>query len=299
LDFRRLEYFVAIAQCGSLTRAAELMGVSEPSLSRQVRLLEEELGGALFYRTGRGVRLTPGGGVFRDQASAILEMGKRARSAFAQVNSGSSGRIAVGIPPRIARVVMGPLIESFRRKLPQASINVVEGLSVTLSDWLQLGRIEIALLYNQRAIPSLELETLSKEELVFVGSTKRGPFPKRVKFADLPAYPLILPSSPNITRTSVEFGCRQAQVEPKIVIETDTLQSILDLVKRNLGYSIVPRGSVARDLPRSGLQMCPLGAPRLSHSLALATSRRHPKTQLGLQTCAAIRELNLPVLLHQ
>ena len=298
MDFRRLEHFIAIAQFGSLTKASEALGVSEPSLSRQIRLLEKELDGSLFFRTGRGVRLTPAGTVFFEQASAIIEMGKRAKSAISEINSGSAGRIVVGIAPRIARVAMGPLIEAFQRKLPKASINVVEGLSVTLSDWLQLGRIEVAVLYNQRPLRSLDIEPLCKEELVLVGNAERGPLPKKLKFAEIGAYPLILPATPNIIRTSVDSACRQAQVQPNIVVEADTVQSILELVKRNLGYSIVPRGVVPKDKRQSQLVMCPVEAPRLTHYIALATSRKLPRTQLGLLTCQTIRELNLPKLLQ-
>lgn len=299
MDFRRLEYFVAIAQFGSLTKASEVLGVSEPSLSRQVRVLEEELNGRLFFRTGRGVRLTAAGTVFFDQASAIIEMGKRARSAIAEINSGSSGRIAVGLPPSIARIVMGPLIEAFQRKLPKASINVVEGLSVTLSEWLQLGRIEIAVLYNQRPLPGLEIEHLCEEELVLIGNAERGPLPKKVKFADIGAYPLILPGAPNLMRTSVDLACRQAQAQPNIVVEADTVQSIIELVRRNLGYSIVPRGIVPRDKRQARLVTSLLEGPRVVHTIALATSRKLPLTQLGIQTSQIIRDLNLPKLLRE
>lgn len=297
MDFRRLEYFVSIAQLGSLTKASDFLGVSEPSLSRQLRLLEEDLKGTLFQRTGRGVRLTPAGMVFLEQVLGILESVKRARAAFAEANTGSMGRVTVGIPPRIARVLTGPLIETFRQELPKASINVVEGLSATLSEWLQSGRIEIALLYNQRSLPNVDIEPLCKEELVLVGSRRGQRLPRRMKFAATAKYPLILPAMPNIIRATVESACRQTQVQPDIVIESDTVQSILDLVRRNLGYSFVPRGSIPARSRESDFTISSIDGPQLIHEVAIATSRRHPQTQLGLQTCETIRALNLPALL--
>jgi LysR family nitrogen assimilation transcriptional regulator len=193
---------------------------------------------------------------------------------------------------------MVPLMEAFQRQLPNASITVVEDLSVALSERLSLGRIEIALLFNQRSSPNLTIETLCSEELVLVGGNSRAALPKLVKFAEIRKFPLILPAMPNTIRTSVESACRQAQIQPDIVIEVDTVQSILDLVRKGMGYTIVPRGTVPHDLRQSGYRVCRIGSPRLTHTVSLATSRGHPLTRLGIKTCQVIRELNLPKLLR-
>jgi LysR family nitrogen assimilation transcriptional regulator len=295
MDIRELEFFIKVAELGSLTKAAVALDISQPSLSRQVHLLESELNSPLFYRTGRGVRLTPAGAVFLEHASAIIEAAKRAQSAVSEFSAGAAGRIAIGIPPRIARVLTPPLIETFRRMVPRASINVAEGLSATLGEWLNIGRIEMALLFNPPNSLHLDLEPLCREELVLVGCESHHALPKVVKFAELVHYPLILPPIPNAIRATVESGCRHAQVQLKIVIEVDTVQAILDLILRKQGFGIVPRGAVPSK--QSRFCVARIERPHMTHTVMLATSRRQPVTQLRTKTCQLIRDLNLPGLL--
>ena len=296
MDIRELEFFIKVAELGSFTKAAVSLGISQPSLTRQIHLLERELNSSLFYRTGRGVRLTPAGTVFREHASAIIETAKRAQSAVSEFTTGAAGRIAIGIPPRIARVFTPPLVEAFRRMAPHASINVAEGLSATLCEWLNLGRIEMALLFNPPNSLHLDLEPLCREELVLVGCANHRAIPEKVKFAELVHYPLILPPIPNAIRTTVESGCRSAQVQPNIVIEVDTVQAILDLVLRKQGFGIVPRGAVPKKLI-SRFCVARIDRPYMTHTVMLATSRRQPVSQLRTKTCQLIRDLNLPNLL--
>ena len=298
MDLRQIEYFVRVAELGGFGRAAFVLDKAQPSLSRQIRLLEVELRQTLLYRNGRGVELTEAGKCFLEHAHAILESVKRARSALEGLNEESTGRIVIGLPPRVARVFTTPLVEGFRRRFRHASISIAEGLSSNLQDWLVLGRVELALLFDPLPMPQLEFEPLCSEELVLVGHRKASvPVPASVRFAELARYPLILPAMPNATRRLIESGSRRAHATLNIRVEVDTVQAILDLVTRQQGYGVLPRGTIDAAPNHADLKTARIHTPQIRNSLALAVSRHRPLTKLADETRKLILALDLPALL--
>lgn len=153
MDLQQLESFVRVAELGSLTRAALVAGVSQPTLSRHIRLLELELKSHLLVRTGRGVELTESGKCLLSYGNAILKLTRQARADIQALREQPTGRLTVGLPPRIAHVLTPELVKQFRRLYPEASISVSEGLSVALREDLILGKIEIALLFDPPPSP--------------------------------------------------------------------------------------------------------------------------------------------------
>ena len=125
-----------------------MLDVAQPTLSRQVRLLEQELGQHLLYRNGRGVEPTEAGLRFVEHARALLALAERAREDLRSLRETPAGKVSVGLPPRIARVLTPPLVQAFRREFPGASIAVAEGLSAQVREWLLAGRVDLALLYD-------------------------------------------------------------------------------------------------------------------------------------------------------
>ena len=156
MDLRQLEYFVRIAELGSFTRAASMLGVAQPALSRQVRLLEVELRQSLLLRNGRGVTTTEAGKVLLEHGRGILHQVERAREDLGRVGGTLAGRVAVGLPPTVARMMAVELTREFRRRLPQAALSISEGLSVSMQERLIAGRLDIALLYNPTPSPDFE-----------------------------------------------------------------------------------------------------------------------------------------------
>lgn len=300
MDLKQIEYFVRVAELGGFTRAALLLEVSQPSLSRQIRLLEVELRHTLLFRNGRGVALTESGKCFLEHAQAVLESAKRARSALSERADAPGGRIVIGLPPRVARVFAAPLVESFRHKFPRATISIAEGLSTTLQEWLVLGRVEIALLFDPHPMPQLELQPLCHEELVLVGRRRaRIRMPAAVSFAQLARYPIIVPQMPNAIRRLIEAACKRTRTTLKIAVEVDTVQAILELIRRDQGYGILPRGTVVGDASRGELVMARIQSPTIRINLLLAISRNRPLTRLARESQRLILALDLPALLTQ
>lgn len=297
MDLKQIEYFLRVAERRSFSRAAEQLGIAQSSLSRQVGLLEKELKQHLFARNGRGVEPTEAGLRFMEHARALLALAERAREDLQCLRESPSGKVVIGLPPRVAVVAAAPLLKAFRHAYPSASITVAEGLSAQVREWLLAGRVELALLYDPPPTPQLAYESLFREDLVLVrAGHQQAPLPAEVDVAQLGDYPLILPSLPNAIRTLVESVCRSRGTRLNVVAEIDAVHTIAELAAMGHGCAILPRSSVhflSTDMP---LSIATITAPRIRNNLVLATPRNRPVTRLAAGTADLTRALELPRL---
>ena len=132
MDLKQLDYFVRVAELGGFTRAAAALGIAQPALSRQVRLLEVELRQNLLARDGRGAVPTEAGRLLLAHARGILHQVERAREELGRVRGALAGRVAIGLPTSLARLLTVPLTRAFRRQMPDATLSISEGLSVAM-----------------------------------------------------------------------------------------------------------------------------------------------------------------------
>ena len=208
MELKQLEYFVRVADLGSFTRAAAALDIAQPALSRQVRQLEVELRQTLLVRNGRGATPTEAGKLLLEHSRGILHQVQRAREELGRVRGALAGRVAIGLPTSLARVLTVPLTRQFRAQMPEASISISEALSSSLQDGLINGRLDVAVLYNAQRASEIDLLPLTEEELVLVSARPPGlaedspPGPSVLK--DLTAFPLVIPSRPNAMRMHVK-----------------------------------------------------------------------------------------------
>lgn len=245
MDLRQLEYFVRVAELGSFTRAAAALGVAQPALSRQVRLLEVELRQNLLKRHGRGAQPTEAGALLLEHARGILHQVARAHDELARLRGGPTGRVALGLPPSVARALAVPLMRAFRADMPQARLAITEGLSAAMLEALVAGRLDIAVLYNAPAAPGLEITALASEELLLVQRAGDTPQPDTpLTLAELAQLPLVIPSRPNAIRMHVEAELASAGLQPDVAMEIDGVPAILDLVAGGAGCAVLSRHAV-------------------------------------------------------
>ena len=129
MDLKQLEYFVRVAELGSFTRAAISLDVAQPALSRQVRLLEVELRQTLLTRNGRGAVPTEAGQLLLEHGRGILHQVALAREELGAARGALAGRVSIGLPPSLSRLITVPLTHAFRKALPQAQLTLTEGFS--------------------------------------------------------------------------------------------------------------------------------------------------------------------------
>ena len=296
MDLKQLEYFVRVAELGSFTRAAQVLGIAQPALSRQVRLLEVELRQNLLVRNGRGATPTEAGQVLLEHGRGILHQLERAREELARVRSGLAGRVAVGLPPSVARMLTVPLTRAFRQQLPDAQLSISEGLSSAMLESLRSGRLDIAVLYNPGSPAGVELHPLAEEELQLVQPRPPGlqedPPPPPVTLAEVARLPLVIPSRPNAFRTHLESAMAAVGATPQIALEIDGVSAILDLVADGAGCAILPRNAVMRSIRPSAYRLRSIGTPPLRIALAMAVSGQRPVTLTQQATLALLREVS-------
>ena len=290
MDLRRLEYFVAVAEAGSFSKAAAALVMSQPALSQQVAALELETGQRLLTRNGRGAEPTEAGIALLGHARAIFELAERARADMRERQLIPSGRITIGLPPRVAHAVTADLVERFRAQYPDAAISVEEALSIRLREWLIAGRLDVAVLFDPPASPLLSFETVARESLVLMSSTS---LPARMRLADVAALPLVLPSKPNSIRQLLEGEVRPRGYVLNVVAEVDSIKTVLSLVARGVAATVLPASAMREWTHDRHPFMATIHAPAIRNRLCIGVPRARPATRLSRYLVDLTRELCL------
>ena len=297
MDLKQLEYFVRVAELGSFTRASIALDIAQPALSRQVHLLEVELRQNLLVRNGRGATPTEAGKLLLDHARGILHQVERAREELGRVRGALAGRVAIGLPPSLARVLTVPLTRAFRQQMPEAQLSISEGLSVAMQESLVNGRLDIAVLYNAQPLSGIDISPLLDEDLWLVQARPAGlqedPPPPPIALREVAQLPLVIPSRPNAIRMHVEAELANIGCRPLIALEIDGVSAILDLVADGMGCAILSRNAVASSIKPSAFSVRAISEPPLRTRLALATSSLRPATLTQQATLALIRQTAL------
>jgi LysR family nitrogen assimilation transcriptional regulator len=300
VDLKQLEYFVHVAELGSFTRAAAILDVAQPALSRQVRRLETELRQTLLYRNGRGVSVTEAGKRLLAHGRGILLQFERARQEVEDARGSPVGRVVIGVPHSIGRLITAPFVAEFKRAFPRATLCITEGLTVHLHEWLLAGRIDVALLHDPMPSPSLEFIPLREDPLFLIerrkgrGSAAGASIPVKA-LADIP---LIIPSRPHPMRMLVETRLANMGKKISVALEIDAVGGIVDLVMQGYGHAIVTLNALLIGPDAAKLNARRIISPRMTSVLALATSAERPDTALTRQTAELIQQF-LPKAMKQ
>lgn len=279
MELKQLDAFVHVAELGSFSRAATSMGMAQPLLSRQVRQLEVGLRQTLLRRNGRGVTLTDAGKVLLEHARGILHQVDLAKQELATTRHALSGRVSIGLPPSLSRLITVPLTKRFRQALPQAQLTLTEGFSLPMIESLRAGQLDMAVLYNPSPAPDLELTALRQDALALISrADSSAPSKARLSVHDLSQLPLILPSRPNAFRLLIESEMARLNLRPHIVLEIDGLNAILELVREGLGHAVLPTYTLATTAQADQLSSRRIERPRLLSTLMLAGSAKRPAT---------------------
>jgi len=205
-----LKLFLAVLELGSLTKAASALDTNTSAISRQIALLEGQCGGSLFHRTGRGMVASELGQRMVPRAKRVLAE-TESILAEAQAMAGiPSGEIKLGLLPNVATVIARQLFQEVKARFPRVRLVLFEGYTGQLEEWLDQGKIDIAVLFHYgRGIPANQ-DLLAKVDACLIsGPGNRLTRHATVEFEKLDGLPLVLPSSPNALRATLETICRQ------------------------------------------------------------------------------------------
>lgn len=291
MNLKQIEYFIQVAELGSFSKAAVLLDVAQPALSRQVRALETELRETLLLRNGRGVTLTEAGRRLLEHGQGILQLVVAARDDLGARRDEPVGHIVVGLPPSLARRLTLPLIEIFRAEMPKAKLAIIEGFSVHISEWLSTGRVDIGLLYNPDPLPAIDITPVLEERLCLIGMAS-DMSEESVALKDLPRFPLVMPQRGHIFRGLMETQATLAGVKLNVGWEVSSVPAILDLVLGGHGYAALTESAIRAHAHSEQLSVTPIVEPEIKSTLCLALSAQKRRTPLINRTALALAELS-------
>lgn len=282
MELKQIESFVRVAELGSFTKAASAMGMPQPLLSRHVRQLEVELHQNLLIRNGRGVSVTEAGMVMLEHGRGILHQVVLAQEELGAVRGALAGKVSIGLPPSLSKLVTVPMTLAFRKALPHAQLSLSEGFSVFMVESLRAGRLDMAVLYNPVPSPELEMTLLHEDALILIAGKKSTHSHTKLKpnmaLAALAQLPLILPSRPNAFRLLIETEMMRLNCKPHITLEIDGLNAILELVKEGLGYAVLPAYTLKNFANPQNFTTHRIERPKLNSQLMLVWSSKRPLT---------------------
>lgn len=270
MDFRQLRTLVQVAETGSLTRAAERLNTVQPTLSRQMRLLEEELGVPLFKRLGYGMKPTEAGERLLSHARIILRDLESARTEILSMQGAITGNIVCGMIPSLGDRALVPFVRSFAEDNPLVSLRVITGYAGFVVEWLAHRQLDTALIYDLPDLSNYDVTPLAEEPLFVVGPPDAGfDVAKPVALATLATVPLILPSPQHGLRKLVDKAALRHGLRLNVRVEADSLQAQLELARVGFGWTILPPSAIAAELGQRQVSAAPLCEPEILRRIVL------------------------------
>ncbi|EFB6438766.1 TPA: transcriptional regulator CynR [Escherichia coli] len=276
---RHINYFLAVAEHGSFTRAASALHVSQPALSQQIRQLEESLGVPLFDRSGRTIRLTDAGEVWRQYASRALQelgAGKRAIHDVADLTRGS---LRIAVTPTFTSYFIGPLMADFYARYPGITLQLQEMSQEKIEDLLCRDELDVGIAFAPVHSPELEAIPLLTESLAL---------------SRLHDEKLVLLSAEFATREQIDHYCEKAGLHPQVVIEANSISAVLELIRRTSLSTLLPAAIATQ---HDGLKAISLAPPLLERTAVLLRRKNSWQTaaakaflHMALEECADVGE---------
>lgn len=272
MDIKQIKYFLAVAESGGFSKAAQVIHVAQPALSAQVARLEEELGVVLFLRNAKGTELTHAGEILVDHANDILRRIKHAQDAVRHVADEVHGEVALGLPTTVAMVLTLPLLTQVRKQWPHISLRLVEGHSGWLQEWLLAGRIDAAVLFGTAAHKGMKVQAILNEDLYLVSAPDCPDFSQTdvITMHEMSRCELIVPAKEHGLRIAIDRAAMQVEVDLNVKVEIDSFTSMKKAVAQGLGHTILSWAAVAEELERGELVARRIIEPNVSRSVVYA-----------------------------
>jgi DNA-binding transcriptional LysR family regulator len=249
MDIRQLEMFRAVAEEASFTRAAERLHVSQSAISRQVKLLEDELGGVVLHRGARRVTPTPAGELLLRLANRVHRDMREVVSQISETRELQRGSLTLGGGMTVCMYVLPRLLKRFRSLYPQVELRVASGSSEELQGMLRAHEVDLALLTLPVVAKDLEVRPVLKEEMVVV-TAPRHPLSRErtIDASKLGRFPLIVYEPGSNTRKVIDQFFMEEQIPMDVAMETENVEIIKAMVAAGLGITLIPYMGIARDV---------------------------------------------------
>ena len=267
INLRQLSYFLKVVDAGSMTAAAQRLGLAQPALGAQIKQLEEELGIALLLRHSRGVTPTQAGRLLQERARTILADVDRARLEVRALGQRDRDHLALGVPPSMVLMLGAELMMHACADMPNVSISLVEERTPVLLDALGRGQINIAYLYNVEDAPGLDRRAVLEEDLLLVTAPGKAPASQSVSLAEALQFDLVIAGARGVIRRIVEREAHRLSLRLRLAYEVHSVTSMRAMIVRGEAASIMPFSLAAPQLRSGQLVARRIDRPALTRTL--------------------------------
>lgn len=273
MEIRQLRALVAVADTGSVTRAAQVLHLVQPAVTRHIATLEDELETQLFERTRAGMLLTEVGEQVLERARRALREIDRAKEVASKSVHSVSGHVSVGLLPSVARAIGLRLSDAIVSHHPGLQLRLTVGYAGHLAKWLETGAVDFAILFGQPMSSAFSVDPVAIEELWAIASVDSledtgSPIPLEHALSQ----PMIIPNPPHGLRTLIDDAAARLGITPSVVLETNDATLQLALVADKLGWSMLP-ASMATTGTRGADVIAVPTTPPLTRTLSLVRPR--------------------------
>ena len=283
-----LSDFRAVAELGSLSKAADRLRTAQPALSRHIKLLEHELRVELFIRNGRGMLLTSAGRMLLDRTTGLVRQIEQVCDDIQSASGSPSGRVILGLVPTVSAVLSGRFARRVITDFPEISLRIVESYGGHLVEWLHRGEMDLAITYGPAVDLHLSVQSIGREDIAVVGPPGSGlSRRKQVDLKWLVKQNLILPSVSHGLRALLEKAVAREKLIVSAMIEADSYRAQISLMEEGLGYTLLPASALRAELAAGRLEMAALVRPSVSRELILASPVAHP-TSIATTTISTL-----------
>lgn len=271
MNLKRLRYFLGTAAEGSISRAAQTHGIAQPALTRQIQLLEAEIGAPLFERSPRGLRLTDTGQFLKDALEVPLAEIETALRSARSYSTQIKASLTIGMPPAVAALFGARLVAGLREALPNIALRIVEADSSQLAHDLSRRRIDTAVLVSVVPEQRVSRAQVLTEPLLLVGRPEAlAPEGASVALHRLQHLPLVLPPAPSGFRITLDRAAEAGGIKIAPTIEVSSIELTKQLVARGEAFTILPERAFREEARSGALAALPILEPQLTQPVLWA-----------------------------
>ncbi|WP_026122018.1 LysR family transcriptional regulator [Paraburkholderia kururiensis] len=277
MDLKQIQYFIALFEDGSVTRAAKRLNIVQPALSMQIAKLEDELHQTLFERGSHGMTPTAAGRLMYRLFVPIVRDVRAAQAQMMQRDEVVTGHVSLGLIASVSESVLPDALSRFHSQYPHVEVTVADGYSATFIDLVTGGQLDAALINQPRGRLSLDSQPLLDEEMVLATGVAAAPaLPAVIELAQVQELDLVLPTKRHGLRGVLDAAAQSADVLLAPRFEIDVLSAIVKLVENTGFATILPRIVVERSVQRGTMRAYPILAPRIVRHIVRISHPRRP-----------------------
>lgn len=274
MELRQLRYFVQVAKQESFSRAASHLNIAQSALSRQIRLLEWEIGAELLLRHGRGAKPTPAGKVLLKRATRILRNLDEVRLEVAGLGTAPAGQVSLALPPSTTPIFAQNMLERCEAELPNVSLKLLEAWTGHIREWLLVERCDLGILYSVQADDKVVFQPLLTEDLCLIVSAHWQDLWGRtsVSLEEISEMPLIVPTHPHGLRRVIENAFTEKGLDANIAYEAEVWSVIKDRVDSGLAHTLISPSEMWPEFSDGKLRAIPIKPPGMKRTLGVAVA---------------------------